>query len=306
MGNEFKGQSAHSAEYFGDTRDYWWHEDQVRLIASSWHPNEIKKVLDVGCGVGHWARLLARVLPRTEFTGVDREPIWIAKAAERARAGSVAERFRFHVGTVETLPFRDGTFDLVTCQTLLMHVPDPRAALAEMVRVAKPGALVAVAEPTNLVGPFIDSIVLGDSPERVARLLAFQLTCQRGKAALGDGDEMIGESLPRLLAEAGLRGIELRLNDKAAPMRPPYDSAEERAAMEQVLDFCERGLWIATREVMQRRYLAGGGGEVEFDRLWAEALDQQRRVVEAIRAGLYVRAGGGLFYLAWGRKDVNG
>jgi SAM-dependent methyltransferase len=302
MGNEFKGQSPHSAEYFGDTRDLWWHEDQLWLIAASWRADEIRHALDVGCGVGHWGRLLLRVLPLAEFTGVDREAIWVQKAAERASASGVAERFRFQVGTVEALPFPDASFDLVTCQTLLIHVADPGAALAEMTRVAKPGAVIAVAEPTNLVGPFIDAIRLGDSPARIAALLAFQLTCQRGKAAMGEGDELLGERLPQLLADAGLRGIELRLNGRGWPMRPPYESAEERTCVEEERDFFERGLWIASREVMRRRYIAGGGKELEFDELWTHARDLQRRVLEAIDAGRYVRAGGSLFYLAWGRK----
>ena len=308
MGNEFKGQSAHSAEHFGDTRDYWWHEDHLRLIAGRWRSEEIHRVLDAGCGVGHWGRLLARVLPPdAEFVGVDREPLWVEKAAERASAVGLADRFRFQTGTVEALPFPDASFDLVTCQTLLMHVPDPRAALVEMARVAKPGALVAVAEPTHLVGPFLgDAIALRDSPARTAELLAFQLTCQHGKAALGEGDEMIGESLPRLLADAGLREIEVRLNDRAWPMYPPYDSVEARADIEQTCDFVQRGMWIAPRDVMKRRYLAGGGREDRFDALWTTALDQKRRALLAIQERRHFRAGGGLSYLAWGRKPGSG
>jgi SAM-dependent methyltransferase len=306
MGNEFRGQSAHSAEYFGDSRDHWWHEDQLRRIAARWRSEQIRSVLAAGCGVGHWGMLWARVLPASaHVTGVDREPIWIEKATERASAAGMADRFRFQVETVEALSFPESSFDLVTCQTLLMHLPDPRAALAEMARVAKPGALVAVAEPTHLVGPvLIDAVVLRDSPELTAALLAFQLTCQRGKAALGEGDEMIGESLPRLLDEAGLCDIEVRLNERVAPMRPPYDSDQERADLEQESDFLERGMWITSRDVMRCRYLAGGGRENDFDGLWGAALDQRRRAVASIQAGRYVRAGGVLFYLAWGRKPA--
>jgi hypothetical protein len=97
-------------------------------------------------------------------------------------------------------PFSDASFDLVTCQTLLIYVPDPGRALAEMVRVTRPGGLVLIAEPTNLLGPFLlDAIALGEPPTFASTLLQLQLTCQQSKAALGLGNELFGESLPPCL-----------------------------------------------------------------------------------------------------------
>ncbi len=94
------------------------------------------------------------------MTGVDREGIWVAKATERASANGLSQRFQYRLAAVESLPFDDGTFDLVTCQTLLMHVPDPQQVLGEMLRVTRPGGLVLAAEPTNVAGALVDSIVL--------------------------------------------------------------------------------------------------------------------------------------------------
>ena len=56
-------------------------------------------------------------------------------------------RFRYRVADAKTLPFPDASFDLVTCQTLLIHLADPSAVIAEMARVARPGGLVLAAEP---------------------------------------------------------------------------------------------------------------------------------------------------------------
>ena len=81
MGNQFKGHAAHSAEYFGDTRDHWWNLDFLRLMAQRWKLDAVRDVLDVGCGVGHWGMLLAAVLPElARVTGVDREPAWVDEA----------------------------------------------------------------------------------------------------------------------------------------------------------------------------------------------------------------------------------
>jgi hypothetical protein len=44
MGNEFKEQSAHSAEYFGDTRDHWWNADFLQLMARRWKLDLLRPV----------------------------------------------------------------------------------------------------------------------------------------------------------------------------------------------------------------------------------------------------------------------
>jgi SAM-dependent methyltransferase len=303
MVNEFKACSAHSAEHFGDTRDHWWHDDFIDMVALHWQLEAVRTVLDVGCGVGHWSRTLARVLPHAaEVIGVDREELWIAKAAQRAAAAGLSQRFQYRLASAESLPFDDGAFDLVTCQTLLMHVSDPKHVLDEMSRVTRPGGLVLAAEPTNVAGPLVDSIVLDDPPEISASLLCFQLICERGKRALGEGNNLIGESLPQLFVRAGLKQVGIRQNDRGWSLVPPYSSPFERAQVEELLDAVERGRWIWDEATARRYFLAGGGNELDFPQRWSTALAQRRRLAEAFRAQTYSCAGGGLFYLAWGFK----
>jgi trans-aconitate methyltransferase len=68
----------HSAEYLGEQRDFWWNPDFLRLMARRWRLSDVRAVLDVGCGLGHWGRLLASLLPaRAAILGIDREPAWI-------------------------------------------------------------------------------------------------------------------------------------------------------------------------------------------------------------------------------------
>jgi 2-polyprenyl-3-methyl-5-hydroxy-6-metoxy-1,4-benzoquinol methylase len=305
MGNELKGLPAHSSEYFGDTREHWWHDDFVAMVAARWRAPEIKTVLDVGCGVGHWGRVLARVLPPDAvLTGIDREALWVEKAAERAAAAGLSGRASYRRGTAEALPFDAGTFDLVTCQTLLMHVRDPAAVLGEMVRVTRPGGLVLVAEATNLAGPLLQSIAVGNSPETTASLMQFQLVCERGKKILGEGDNQIGEALPRLLHDAGLKSVEIRQNDRPSPLLPRYEAPPQRAEVEELFDGVARSLWIWDEATTRRYFLAGGGGADAFRDCWTAALEQGRRIADAVRAKTYSLAGGGLFYLAWGRHEA--
>ncbi len=301
MANEFNGLPAHSAEHFGDTRDHWWHDDFIAMVASHWRLGAVRTVLDVGCGVGHWSRVLARVLPsEVEVIGIDREELWVAKAMQRTKAAGLSQRFEYRVASAESLPFDDGAFDLVTCQTLLMHVPDPEAVLCEMFRVTRPGGLVVAAEATNVAGPLVDSIVLGDPPETAAALLCFQLLCERGKRSLGEGDNLLGESLPKLFLRAGLKNVEVRQNDRGWSLVPPYASTFERAIVEEMFDSVERGRWIWDQATTRQYFPAGGGSDLDFPQRWSMAMAQRGHLAEAIRSESYSCAGGGLFYLVWG------
>ena len=304
MGNEFKNLGTHSAEYFGDARDFWWNEDYLRWLLGRWRIDEARTVLDVGCGVGHWGQLLSRVLPEEcSFTGVDREPLWVEKAAERAEAGGLAQRFRYQVGRAEQLPFEDNSFDLVTCQTVLMHLRDPAVALQEMTRVTRPGGVVLVTEPVNLLGAvMLDAIVLNEPAESMAALMKFQLHCQRGKAHAGEGNDWIGESLPALFAAAGLSEIELRLNDRVNPLLPPYESDFARALVDEAKDLSNRERWMWDRATTLRYFVAGGGQDGEFESGWLRILAFQRRVVSAISSGRHASAGSQSTYIIRGRK----
>lgn len=304
MGNEFSGQSGHSADYFGDTRDHWWNRDYLALLAARWRLSEVRDALDVGCGVGHWGTLLGEQLPAdARVTGVDREAQWVAKAAERAAARGLGDRYRYVQGTAEALPFADGSFDLVTCQTVLIHVADPRAVLAEMVRVLRPGGLLAVCEPNNLTNALMGDVTTFTGPvDELMALLRLQLVCERGKAALGEGDNSIGQQLPAMVGELGLAEMQVSMNDRASPMVAPYAEPWARAWAEEMVDFAERehGLW--DHATTRRYYLAGGGAEADFGRAWALALGQVRRAADEVRAGTYRMAGGAVTYCVSGRK----
>jgi 2-polyprenyl-3-methyl-5-hydroxy-6-metoxy-1,4-benzoquinol methylase len=91
------------------------------------------RVLDVGCGVGRWSRLLAS--RGASVTGVDLSPTMIAEATRRAAAGGLAARCRFVVQDSAVLEV-GGSFDLILCVTMLQHILDPRALRSALRRMA--------------------------------------------------------------------------------------------------------------------------------------------------------------------------
>lgn len=94
-------------------------------------------VLDVGTGPGLLPSAIADASPELVVVGVDLAPEMIARATERAGG---AGRLRFEVADVAALPFPDGSVDLVVSSLSMHHWNDPRAGLAEVVRVLRPGA----------------------------------------------------------------------------------------------------------------------------------------------------------------------
>ncbi len=294
----------HSADYFGDTRDYWWNADFLALMAERWQLGSVRFALEVGAGVGHWGRLLLpHLAPEARVVGVDREATWIREAHLRAERAGVANRLSYRLGDADHLPFHDGVFDLVTCQTVLIHMRDARAALREMIRVVKPGGLVAVAEPNNLSNILVlGSTLFHASPEVLVDLVRLHLVSQRGKERLGEGHNSIGNLLPGWFAEAGLEGVSTYLSDKASPLVPPYVGREQAALRDEQVAFAERDFFAWDLPDTRRFFLAGGGSEAELDWLWSIAGRASREVAAALRAGREHTAGGAMTYLVAGRK----
>jgi 2-polyprenyl-3-methyl-5-hydroxy-6-metoxy-1,4-benzoquinol methylase len=92
------------------------------------------RVLDVGCGVGRWSRLLAS--RGACVTGIDLSPTMIAEAERRAAASGLAGRCRFLVQDAAALAV-DGSFDLILCVTMLQHMLDASALRSALRRMAQ-------------------------------------------------------------------------------------------------------------------------------------------------------------------------
>jgi len=94
------------------------------------------KYLDVGCGAGMAAQLASE--RGGHVSGLDAAENLLAIARARVPGGN------FHMGELESLPFADASFDLVTGFNAFQYAASPSAALAEAKRVARPGAHVVV------------------------------------------------------------------------------------------------------------------------------------------------------------------
>lgn len=103
------------------------------------------KLLDIGCGAGHTSAYIAQRYGSL-VTGVDIS----AEAIDRAKALYGGEpyfdRMNFIEADASNLPFADGFFDVVLCESMLFFINDKDAVLKEMSRVLKPGGYLAINE----------------------------------------------------------------------------------------------------------------------------------------------------------------
>jgi SAM-dependent methyltransferase len=120
------------------------------------------RVLDVACGDGR----IPSLYTAPEVVVVDSSPDAVERAAARGLDAQLAD--------AQELPFPDGSFDVVTCNHALYHVPDVDRALAEFVRVLRPGGRFAgvYGTPEHLREVFADAPEAFDSESGLPLLQA--------------------------------------------------------------------------------------------------------------------------------------
>lgn len=121
---------------------YVWRSGQDRRLNLIRKYAELEDgyILDVGCGIGAYLRKFLQFSPHVYGVDIDRERVAKARHTNAYVAASPAE----------TLPFADDSFDTVLLHEVIEHVDDDQQAIAEAVRVAKPGGRIVIYAPNRL------------------------------------------------------------------------------------------------------------------------------------------------------------
>ena len=105
------------------------------------------RVLDVGCGSGRLTLAAQQWAGKNgEAVGIDPSPEMIEVARQNAKRAEL--KAKFELGLAESLPFPDGSFDVVLNRLMLHHLPEDlkQRGLAEMRRVLKPGGVCLIVD----------------------------------------------------------------------------------------------------------------------------------------------------------------
>ena len=155
-----------------------------------------KIVCDFGCGVGGLIADIAARCPDAKITGLEISANQINVAREKTRGHQNVTLIQTDV-LKNNLP--DDTFDLVWCRYLLEHVADPVAAAREMLRVARPGGVIACQEND------LANVVYYPDIEGMETVMRAMCDLQ---IVLG-GDPFVGRKLFDIFKRAGARDIRL-------------------------------------------------------------------------------------------------
>jgi len=133
-----------TAEHAHSVSGYRW--DAMRFgVLSSYMPLR-GKLLDIGCGIGHFCRYIKARNPYLEVHGVD----FTHKGIEFAK--QFDPRIDFQNGEATKIPFPDNYFDIVSAQEIIEHLDDPTKAIKEWRRVLKPGGELYITTPWRGAG----------------------------------------------------------------------------------------------------------------------------------------------------------
>lgn len=160
-----------------------------------------ERVLDLGCGIAQLTRDMARAAgPAGRVVGVERSPDQVAEATRQAEADGEAGLVDLRTGDVIDPPLEPGewgTFDVVHARFILEHVRDPLRVVRNMVRAARPGGRIFVADDDH------EALRLWPEPPGLDHAWrAYIRTYDRN-----GNDPFVGRRLVELLHQGGARPV---------------------------------------------------------------------------------------------------
>lgn len=137
----FDALAPHYDEWYRSPLGAYVDRIERELVLDLARPRPGEAVVDLGCGTGQYALDLAR--RGLSVTGVDVSPAMLAVARRKAAAAGLP--VRWVEADVRAVPLPDAGFDLAVAVTVLEFLPDPERAVAEALRLLRPGGRLVAA-----------------------------------------------------------------------------------------------------------------------------------------------------------------
>lgn len=159
------------------------------------------RVLDVGAGTGNWYSALRRLLgPLPQYVGIDSSQGMVASLRAVMDGDALAQA---QTGDAQALAFPDDSFDWVGLHFMLYHVPDIAGAIAEALRVLRPGGLMLAA--TTSASPYRELFDLVTEAVRALGYPSGPVVSPAGRFSLEDGHVHMPLPAERFVYPGGMR-----------------------------------------------------------------------------------------------------
>jgi ubiquinone/menaquinone biosynthesis C-methylase UbiE len=218
--------------------------------------------VDIGSGTGTMTRRLARLAgPDARVLGIEPNQMLRRVAEERAAAEGMA--LEFCQGLATELPLPDASVDVVWCERVLQHVPDPQAALVEIARVLRPGGRALLLDSDHAsrvesdVDPQVERALLDAFMSQLANPTAarhlprqamtagLSVDTDVGSSALVfSQDVLMGSHMSRLAAEQAVADGTITREQAEEALRSQTEAAEHGWAFSAITVFgfvCRKG-----------------------------------------------------------------
>jgi len=201
--------------------------------------SNVKKLLEVGCGVAAQSQILLRRFPRLHLTGIDLSDRQLETAKKNLADNPIAKgRYNIQKMDATQMTFNSAEFDGAFLCWVLEHVPHPKKVLNEVRRVLALGSPIYITEVLNS-SFFIDPY----SPFTWRYWMAFN-DYQYDQT----GDPFIGAKLGNLLMQCGYKDIETTVKTWHLDNRHPQQRKE-------IIDYWTELLLSASEALLKAQYV---------------------------------------------------
>lgn len=124
------------------------------------HNFEINHTLDLGTGTALIPIALCQAHSTASVVAVDMAGEMLKLARQNVQTSELNDRIELQLLDAKDLPFEDGQFDCLISNSIIHHIPEPKACVAEMVRVVEPGGVI-----------FVRDLMRPDTDEQVKQIV---------------------------------------------------------------------------------------------------------------------------------------
>ncbi|MCB1110486.1 MAG: methyltransferase domain-containing protein [Chlamydiia bacterium] len=232
------------------------------------HLKGYESLLDCGCGPGSITLDFASLLPQGSVCGVDIEPSQV-EFSQKLMEERKIHNASFQTADILNLPFEDNSFDVAFVHAVLWTLEDALSAIRELMRVVKPGGLIASREPC------MESVIYFPESKPFEKAFSLQF---RAQGAMGC-DRFVGRKLSFCFSQLGLQEIKFSISSDvfATPERRRYLADYAIAAWREApwSQYIRKHSWASEAEIQSFEQALREWQEAEgafMAASWCEAL----------------------------------